>query len=86
MEIGRPATSDDHTIQYALVGSRGAFVPHTEDLTDDEVRGRLSFMANNGDAVERYDRCSICEVWTKTRGKLRPESECPAVREAIAKA
>jgi len=77
-----------HMIQYALVGWSGTFVSDTASLTDDEVRQRASCFSRGIDAsaqVERYDRCPVCEIWTRTGGKLRRDSDCPAVKAALAK-
>jgi hypothetical protein len=79
---------DMHTIQYALVGPRCIFVGNTENMTDGEIRQKLCnqlLLNGNDDIVERYDRCCECEEWTTVRGKLRPDSNCPAVQEALKK-
>lgn len=57
-------TAYPHTMQYALVGPGfGVYVPHTENLSDAEVRARAG--GDRWDRVERYNRCAECEEWTR---------------------
>lgn len=65
-----------HMLQYAIVGD--TIVYHTEAMTDEQLRERVGPRP-----IERYNRCPACEEWTLEGGKLRKESKCPAVRDAI---
>lgn len=72
----------EHMLQYALVGPQHLFVPHTEKLSDAEVRRRAGNVSNQA-TVQRWYRCPACQVSTLSRGKLRANTSCPAVRAAL---
>lgn len=71
----------NHMIQYALVGHLSKFAGHTESKSDEEIIASKPMLFSKGDRVERFDRCPVCETFTRTKGVLR-NINCPAVMKA----
>jgi hypothetical protein len=70
----------NHMTQYAECV--GQMVANTEAMSDTEVRAKVGDFAVSS-PVFRYDRCPVCQAWTRQDGKLRAGLDCPAVKKAL---
>lgn len=68
----------EHCLQYAVVGGIHT-VMHTDGRSDQEI---THFLGHSG-AIDRFDRCPLCEEWTYFNGKLRSGMGCPAVQGEV---
>jgi len=82
--MSKAKTTEQHCIQYAAV--KGLFVYDTDQMTDDEVWEAVSHLRSNnsfdplGVGVERYNRCPVCEAWTKNGDDIRDDIDCTAIQ------
>lgn len=71
-----------HCVQYAFVGMNVCY--DTENLSDSEIRAKMDskLLGTPGGRIERFDRCPVCEEWTRLNGKMR-RIDCPAVKAKV---